>query len=168
MDRITYLDELVEYPALVIEKLSKNQMIVDLLVNKKNANLNDLIDEGGNWKNFYDYDYIPGTTQEAMAAVCIDTDIIDVPTYSQKTLELYVSVMCARSIMRLDRKIYPSIRGNRMDNLIRFIDYELRLDRNFGIGKMALKNARTTTSGNSMFAKKTLTYSIPDFNLIGG
>ena len=168
MARITYLDELVEYPALVIEKLTKNQTIIDLLSNKKNATLNDILDDKGQWKYFYDYDYIPGTTQEAMAAICIDTDIIDVPTYAQKTMELYVSVMCARSIMQIDRKIFPSMRGNRMDNLVRYIDYELRLDRSFGIGKLALKNARTTTSGNSSFAKKTLVYSVPDFNLTGG
>ena len=70
--------------------------------------------------------------------------------------------------MQLDNKLFSSIRGNRMDNLVRFIDFELRLDRDFGIGKLALKNARTTTSGNNMFAKKTLVYSIPDFNLTGG
>lgn len=161
----TYLDELVDYPALIIAKLARQQIVMDLLADKRMAELSDMLNADGNWKYFFDYDYIPGTTQEVMAAVCIDTDVVSVKTSAQKTLELYVSVICSRAIMPLDRVKFKGIRGNRLDNLIRYIDYTLRLDRDFGIGKMELKNARTTTSGNAEFAKKTLTYLIPDFNL---
>ena len=66
-----------------------------------------------------------------------------------------------------DRSKFKDMRGNRLNNLIRYIDFALRLDRDFGIGRLELKNARTTTAGNASFAKKTLTYSIPDFNLAG-
>ena len=167
MARQTYLDELVDYPALVIEKVTQHQIVRDLLSNKQGATMNDMLNADGTWKHFFDYEYIPGTTQEVLAAVCIDTDIINVPTSAQKTLELYVSVLCSRSIMELDRGKFKGLRGNRMNNLIRFIDYSLRLDRDFGIGQMELKSARTTQPGNNMFAKKTLTYWIPDLNLVG-
>lgn len=163
----THLDELVDYPALVIMRLSQQQEVVDLLADKKNANLSDIMDQKGNWKSFYDYEYIPGTTQEVMSAVCVDTDVVSVRTSTQKTLELYVSVLCSQAIMILDRSKFGNIRGNRLNNLIRYIDFALRLDRDFGIGRLELKNVRTTTAGNASFAKKTLTYSIPDFNLVG-
>lgn len=166
MDDTTYLDELVDYPALIIEKLVQHPDVLSLLSDKKDATISDVMDENGNWKYFFDYEYIPGTTQEVMAAICVDTDIVAVKTSATKTLELYVSVLCSQSIMALDRKKFK-MRGNRLNNLIRYVDYALRLDRDFGIGKMALKNARTTTSGNSNYAKKTLTYLIPDFNLTG-
>lgn len=161
----THLDELVDYPALVISRLSQQQEIVDLLADKKGAKIADIMDQKGNWKSFYDYEYIPGTTQEVMSAICIDTDIVSVRTSTQKTMELYVSVLCSQAIMALDRTKFKDMRGNRLNNLIRYIDFALRLDRDFGIGKLELKTARTTTSGNTTFAKKTLTYSIPDFNL---
>lgn len=167
MAKRTYLDELVDYPAIVISRLSAQQEVVDLLADKNGANVSDLLDQKGNWKAFYDYEYIPGTTQEVMAAVCVDTDVVSVPTSAQKTMELYVSVLCSQAIMPLDRSKFKDMRGNRLDNLIRYIDFALRLDRDFGIGRLELKNARTTTAGNASFAKKTLTYSIPDFNLAG-
>lgn len=161
----TNLDELVDYPALVIERLSQQQEVIDLLADKKDAKISDVMDQKGNWKSFYDYEYIPGTTQEVLSAVCVDTDVVSVRTSAQKTLELYISVLCSHAIMALDRAKFGSMRGNRLNNLIRYIDFALRLDRDFGIGKLELKNVRTTTSGNASFAKKTLTYSIPDFNL---
>lgn len=167
MDEKTYLDELVDYPALIIEKLVQKPIILSLLANKQDATILDVMDDDGNWKYFFDYEYIPGTTQEVMSAICVDTDIVSVKTSATKTLELYISVLCAQDIMSLDRKQFKGMRGNRLNNLVRFVDHTLRLDRDFGIGRMALKNARTTTSGNANYAKKTLTYLIPDFNLNG-
>ena len=75
MAKRTYLDELVDYPAIVISRLSAQQEVVDLLADKNGANVSDLLDQKGNWKAFYDYEYIPGTTQEVMAAVCVDTGL---------------------------------------------------------------------------------------------
>lgn len=166
MVETTHLDELVDYPALVISQISRQQEVLDLLADKSGAKVKDLMDAKGNWKCFFDYEYIPGTTQEVLTAVCIDTDVVAVRTSAQKTLELYISVLCSHALMSLDRAKFPGVRGNRINNLLRYIDMALRLDRDFGIGKLELKSVRTTTSGNSSFAKKTMTYLIPDFNLV--
>lgn len=167
MVKTTHLDELVDYPALVISQISRQQEVLDLLADKSGAKVKDLMDQKGNWKCFFDYEYIPGTTQEVLTAVCIDTDVVAVRTSNIKTLELYISVLCSRALMPLDRAKFPGVRGNRVNNLLRYIDMALRQDRDFGIGKLELKNVRTTTAGNSSFAKKTMTYLIPDFNLVG-
>jgi hypothetical protein len=161
----TYLDELVEYPKLTILRLLRQPMILDLLANKRGAEIEDMEDDDGNWMYFFDYEYIPDTIQEVRAAFCIDTDVISVPNTSTKRLELYVSCFCSQAFMPLDGKIFKGVSGNRMNNLIRYADLSLRGDRDFGIGKLELKNVRTVTSGNISFAKKMLTYSIPDFNL---
>lgn len=168
MANLTHLDELVDYPALVIQRLISNQKILDLLANKANATANDLLDANDEWTCFYDYEYIPGTTQEVKAAFLIDTDIVSIKTDSQKNLELYISVLCSRPHMKIDRKILKGYKGNRVNNLIRYADFSLRGDRDFGIGPLQLKSVRTVTAGNSDFAKKTLTYAIPDFNKLRG
>lgn len=164
MDK-TYLDEIVDYPGLVILKLLENQLISDLLVNFRNADIDDLEDNDGNWKYFFDWDHIPETTQEVKAAFCIDTDIVSIPNTTTKRLELYVSVYCSQAYMKLNRQIFKGVKGNRINNLIRQADKTLRGSRDFGIGKLELKNVLTVTSGNTAFAKKVLTYSIPNFNL---
>lgn len=166
MDNLTYLDELIDYPKTVILKLLKQQMILDLLANKRNADIEDMEDDKGKWKYFFDYEYIPGTTQEVKAAFCVDTDIVSVANKSIKRLELYVSCFCSQAFMSLDSKMFKGLGGNRMNNLIRYADLSLRESRDFGIGQLELKNVRTMTSGNSDFAKKTLVYAMPDFNIV--
>lgn len=165
MSNITHLDELVEFPKLVISNIVTEQMVLDLLADKKNATLDDMEADDGSWLYFYDYEYIPGTQQEVKAAICVDTDVVLVPNRSIKRLELYVSVLCSQAYMKPDRKQLVGLSGNRMNNLVRYIDKALRLNRSFGIGALELKNVRTMTSGNSSFAKKTITYAVPDFNV---
>lgn len=160
----THLDELVEFPKLVIMRLMESQIIRNLLVDCNDATIEDLEDDEGRWKYFYDYEHIPGTTQEVKVAYCIDTDIVSVQNSTVKRLELYVSCFCSHALMPLDPKIFKGMSGNRLNNLLRYADLSLRGDREFGIGKLELKNVRTVSSGNAGFAKKTLTYFIPDFN----
>lgn len=161
----THLDELVTYPTLVISQVVSSQIVMDLLADKNGATIEDMEDANGDWRYFFDFEYIPGTTQEVLNAVCVDTDIVAVKSSAQKDLELYVSVLCSRAILRLDHQLFPGMQGNRMDNLVRYIDLALRGDRDFGIGPLTLKTVRTTSSGNSAFAKKTITYLIPNFNV---
>ncbi|MPL95079.1 hypothetical protein SDC9_41242 [bioreactor metagenome] len=184
----TYLDELVDFPEIVILRLLNNQNVVDLLSNIKNATLDDMEDDDGKWKYFYDYEHIPETIQEIKSAFCIDTDIVSVPNKSTKRLELYVSCYCSQANMSINTRVFTGFAGNRLNNLLRYADLSLRSNmplnnkifgsnpsqyirdifdfgnRVFGIGKLELKNVRTVTSGNTAFAKKMLTYSIPDFN----
>lgn len=168
MSNNTHLDELVEFPRLVVSTLFKEQMVLDLLADKKNASIDDMEDEDGNWLYIFDYEHVPGTQQEVKVAICVDTDIVAVPNRSTKRLELYVSVFCSQAHMGLDRRKFIGLPGNRMNNLLRYIDRSLRLSRDFGIGQLELKNVRTVTSGNPDYAKKTITYMIPDFNLDRG
>lgn len=161
----THLDQLVNFPDLVIRKMLESHNVVDLLANKIGATSEDLENDDGSWKCFFDYEYIPGTIQEVLCAVCTDADIASVQNGEIKTLELYISVLCSQSMMKLDKKIFTGWVGNRMNNLIRYIDLQLRGNRDFGIGQLELKSVRTVASGNINFAKKQIMYQIPDFNI---
>lgn len=165
MPEPTHIDELVVYPNLVIKRLLQGQNVIDLLANKMGASIEDLENDDGSWKCFFDYEYLPGTTQEVKVAICTDTDIVSVSNGSQKNLELYLSVICSQSMMKLDGTIFRGWTGNRMNNLVRYVDLQLRGDRDFGIGRLELKNVRTVSSGNPNFAKKQITYKIVDFNV---
>ena len=65
----TYLDQLVEYPAKVISRISEDKYCVGFLVNKEFDQLTDedfdrVLDE-----NVFDYQYVDNTTQESAAYI---------------------------------------------------------------------------------------------------
>lgn len=163
-ERKTHIDELVDYPGLVVGQLVKQPNMLELLANKKNADYEDLENDNGSWKCFFDYDYIAGTLQEVGSYVCIDTDIVDVPSGSVMTLKLYVEIIVHRDIMNIDRKLLPGYKGNRRDELARYCDLALRGNRDFGIGRLSLQSAVTFSVGNTNYTGKRLTYIVKGYS----
>ena len=160
----THIDELVDYPQLVVGQLLKNQNVIDLLANRPGATYEDLEKDDGSWKCFYDYDYITGTMQEVGSYICVDTDIVDVPNSSVMTLKMYLEIIVHKDIMKINRKVLPGYGGNRRDNLARYCDLALRGNRNFGIGQLSLQSAITFSVGNSNYTGKRLTYLVKGYS----
>lgn len=159
----THIDELVDYPGIVVRQLVKQPNILELIANKKNATYEDLEDDKGSWNCFFDYDYITGTLQEVGSYVCVDTDIVDVSNSSVMTLKLYVEIIVHRNIMDISRKVLPGYKGNRRDELARYCDLALRGNRDFGIGRLSLQSAVTFSAGNTNYTGKRLTYLVKGY-----
>lgn len=157
----THLDQIIDYTSNVISELANSPTVVGLMLDKFNPDMNGVDDEEAR-KFMYNYDYIDETNLQARAYILVDADMISAPTWTTKTMELYVQIIVNKSYMALNTKIWKGRRGNRRDNLAREIDLILNGSRDFGIGKLKLTSA-TTASVPAAFTSKLLTYRVPDF-----
>jgi len=160
----TYLDELVEYPAKVIQKIASDKNCVGLLVNKAFATITEDDSDKVLDDFVFDFQYVDKTTQETAAYIWAELEIPDILTRQIKNTKLYVTVACHKQFMKLDHKVFPGVMGNRRDNLVRYIDKLLNFSDIFGIGPLALCSVQTIASPNE-FTVKELEYTVPDFNM---
>lgn len=161
----TYLDQIVEYPAKVIQKISEDKYIVGFLLDKNFDDVTeDDFDEALD-KHIYSYQYVDNTVLETSAFIWVEMDVASVSNEHVKNAELYVTIACHKQYMGLDITKYIGVMGNRRDNMARYVDKLLNGSNVFGIGKLKLKSVRTLSPYNQ-FVFRELTYEIPDFNLI--
>jgi len=161
----TYLDELIDYPARVAQKIGNSKECIALLVNK-NINLvtEDDVDDAFD-RFIYDYSYVDDTITESAAFICVEAEVPYVQNRQIKNMRIYVTVACHKRFMEIDTDIIGGTAGNRRDNLIRYIDKELNDSDIFGIGRLSLKSVKTLSSTNQDFSVRELCYDVPDFNL---
>lgn len=161
----TFLDQLVDYPAKIIQRIAEDKYCVGLLVNKSFKDVseddNDVVLE----KNIFDYQYVDDTTQETAAYIWVEVEVGYVNNFQVKNVKLYVTVACHKSFMSLDRKKFPGILGNRKDNLVRFLDRLLNNTNMMGIGKLKLDSVKSLAPVDK-FSIREITYSVPDFNIV--
>ncbi len=161
----TYLDQLVEYPAKVIKRISEDKYCVGLVVNKGfNAVTEDDYDNVLE-EHIFDYQYVDETTKESTAYIWIEMEVNSVSNKQIKNGRVYVTVACHKSFMKLNGAIYRGVIGNRRDNLVRYIDKLLNDSDFMGIGTLKLLSVKTLSPING-FAVREITYSIPDFNIV--
>lgn len=161
----TFLDQLVEYPAKVMQKITQSQECVGLILNKSYASLTEDDYDTVLEQNIFDYQYVDSTTQKTTAYVWVELDITRVQNEQIKDVKLYVTVMCHKNYMDLDPTIFSGLLGNRRDNIVRYIDKEIHSSEDFGIGKLILESVRAISPINN-FTGRELTYTIPDFNKV--
>lgn len=161
----TYLDQLVEYPAKIIKKISEDKFCVALLTNKKISEVTeeDCDDVLDNY--VYDYQYVDDTTQESRAYIWVDIEVNSVDNMQIKDIRAYITIACHKSFMKLDQEKFAGTIGNRKDNLVRYVDKLLNNSDIAGIGKLKLQAVKTLTP-ISGFAVRELTYEVPDFNIV--
>lgn len=158
----TFLDELVEYPARVIQKLGTTPDIVSLLTDNTLIDMDsDEADEVFD-KYLFDYGYVDTTSSEARAYICVEAELIRASTPTINDFYLYVTVICHKGFMSLDNTRFVGILGNRRDNLVREIDKVLNGAEAFGIGALTLKSVKTVSSPVG-FTARELTYFVSDF-----
>lgn len=161
----TYLDELIDYPAKVIQKICSSNECLALLLNK---NINDITEDDIDIaleQHIFDYEYLDDTMLEAQSFIWVEIDIPDVSNKHIKDVRLYITVACHKQTMKINSNIIKGVGGNRRDNLVRYIDKILNNNKDFGIGKLKLEAVRSVTSSNQSFTLREISYEISDFNI---
>lgn len=161
----TYLDELVEFPRIVLDTIASNELIRDLLADKRHATVEDIEDNNGDYKWLYEYDYVDDTTQDTACYICLDVVVPRVSSSHILAAYVVVNVISHKNYMRIDTKKFPQIRGNRRDNIVRLIDKELNGSKKFGIGHLELKKIESLSVPQN-YTGKSLVYEICDFNRV--
>ena len=166
MDKNT-LEVLVEYPVKAMQVIGSDQGVVELLTNIKDVDMSG--DEAATVfdENLFDYGYVPQTTDEATAYICVETNMVKTPTPTMQNLRVYVTVVCHRGFMRIDPSVFKGVVGNRRDNLSLRIDGLLNGAEVFGIGQLKLESAIVVAAPTG-FTARELTYSISDFTKRAG
>ena len=161
----TFLDQLVDYSARIIQKIAQSKECVGLIVNKAFENVDEDDFDKVLDNNIFDYQYVDSTTQTTEAYVWVEMEVNRVQNEHIKDVRVYVTVACHKNYMKLDHAIFAKVLGNRRDNLVRYIDKELNGFEELGIGKLSLTSVRTLTPMNG-FTGRVLSYSMPDFNMV--
>ena len=99
----TFLDQLVGYPAKIIQKIAQSDKCVGLIVNKGFASVNedDYDDVLDNY--IFDYQYVDSTTQKAAAYVWVEMEVNRVQNDHIKDISVYVTIACHKEYMRVER-----------------------------------------------------------------
>ena len=161
----TYLDQLVEYPAKIIKKISEDEHCVGLMVNKNSEKVTEDDSDKVLDENIFDYQYVDETTKEAAAYVWVEMEVPYVDNKHIKGTRIYVTIACHKSYMKLNASECRGMTGNRRDNLVRYIDKLLNEAQLMGIGALSLQSVKTLTPING-FVMREITYSVPDFNIV--
>lgn len=164
MAKKTYLDEIIDYPIILGKLFLNSQKIIGLLYNNPNIDIqSDEVQDTVFSKHIFDYFYVDETQQSVQSFLLIETEFPRFSSATIKDIVISIGVVCHREHMRLDPKIFKGIQGNRRDNLVREIDYLIRDNQEFGIGKPTLKSIRTITVGSNKYSAKVMEYVIKDF-----
>ena len=158
----SHLDDLINYKENVIRSISESQKVLSLISNNPNivvgsAEAEDIVDN-----HIYNFDYVPTTQQTSTAVVLIDSDMVRA-TSTTKRVELYVQIIVSKNYMDLRGQGFIGLKGNRRDNLIRFIDLLISNSQDYGIGRLNLESAITAKVPDD-FTSKLLTYVTPNFS----
>jgi len=158
----THLDEIIKYKETIRDMLSNSQIVLALIAN--NPRLQVGSDEALDVEDqhIFDYDYIDGTQTQTGAFIMFDVDVIDGSSPTIKDLAVYVQIVVSKSYMSLKGSGFSGLKGNRKDNLARFVDLCINNSTEFGIGKIGLDTAITGNVPDT-YTSKILTYYVPDF-----
>lgn len=161
----TYLDQLVEYPAIIMQKISSDKYCAAFLLNKGFLEVTEDDFEKTLEENIFDYQYVDETADKTSAYVWVEIEVSRVENSRIKDIKLYVTVACHKRYMALNHKTYQGVIGNRRDNIVRYIDKLINGKSLIGIGAFQLKNVKTTSPAPN-FTGRLLCYEIADFNLV--
>lgn len=161
----TFLDQIVEYPAKVMLRIAEDKYCTGLLINKAFDKVGeDEIDTAAE-EFIKDYQYVDDTVQTTAAYIWVEMEVNRVDNKTMKNIRLYVSVACHKNYMALNRQTFKGIRGNRRDNIVRFVDRVLNNSEFLGLGALKLRSVKTVTPIND-FTIREIEYEIPDFNIV--
>lgn len=161
----THIDELVTYPAKVIQLISSDPVCVGLIIDKSPKLVTDIDFDTALDNNLFNYQYVDKTTDVAAAYIWVEAEIPSVTNTTIKNMTIYVTVACHKSYMKLDTSVFRGYLGNRRDNLVRYIDKLLQQSDIFGIGALKLVSVYSQETSNGSFTGRLLTYTVPDFNM---
>lgn len=161
----TYLDQIVDYPTNVMNRIAKDKACAGLIVNKsfdevREDDVAKVMDEF-----IKDYQFVDDTTQSTEAYIWVETEINSADNKTTKKIYLHVTIACHKDYMSLDRQIFDGIDGNRRDNIVRYVDKVLNNSEFLGIGALKLHSVKTVTPINGFMIREMI-YEVPDFNIV--
>ena len=162
MARITYLDELINYKAKIINTLGSSQEVMGLIADDPNIDLNSEEADRILTDNIKDFNYLSDTTQKASAFILVDVEIPKISSGTIKDMVAYVQVVVNKDYMKLG-DAFKGVKGNRKDNLVRQVDLLLNGQRGYGISRLDLEQV-TVVSVPDTYTSTLLTYEVVDFN----
>lgn len=155
----THLDPIIDYKYNVMSALQGSQEIIDLITNIRNTDLESEKASAAINDNFHDYLYVDETAQEARADIMIEAVATKLNSGTIQTLELYIQVLVSKNYMAVN---FQGVKGNRLDNLCRYVDMCLRGKNEYGIGSLQIKECLLNSVPED-FVSKMLVYEIKDF-----
>ncbi len=159
----TFIDELVEAPVKVLQRIGTDETIVQLLTNDPKIDMSsDAADEVFE-RYLFDYAYVDETTDEAEAYICVEIEVPRVPSPTFRDVVLYITVLCHKRYMAIDTSKFKGVIGNRRENLVRYVDRVIGGADLFGVGQLSLTSI-TTIPAPSGFTARELVYQIPNFH----
>lgn len=161
----TYLDNIVNYPNKVIRCIAENKFCLGLLIDKtiNEVTENDAILAMN--ELIKDYQFIDSSTQNYVAYIWVDTEIKPSEKNTFNEVSLNVTIACHKDFMDLDGLKFDGIIGNRIDNLVRYIDKLLNKSDFMGVGALKLSSIKTLTPINGLTLRK-ITYVVPEFKIL--
>lgn len=157
----TYIDDIINFKYFCVNKLIESKKVMGLLLNKPDIDIendNDL--ENITSTSVIDHAYIDSTMQTSGAMIFVESEMKNVtPTINR--MYIYVQVVCNKKYMDLQGSGFHE-KGNRRDNLARYIDLELSGSQDFGIGRFSLVGVNPAVVPDG-YTSVMLTYVSDDF-----
>ena len=110
------MDELVEYPVKVLQKIGTDKTVVSLLTDNPDIDMqSEEADEVFN-KYLFNYGYVDNTTSETAAYICVESDLSRFISPAMQEMKIYVTIICHKQFMNIDTSKFQGMVGNRRDN----------------------------------------------------
>lgn len=152
------LCEFFDYKNLLMEQLCSDSDIVRMVTANDEAAVPN---HGLPYTQFFPFEYVPETVDEAKTFICFDVDIVAVPNKTTYIPVMYVWVFTHKSKLRADGG------GCLLDKLSVSINKILNGSRYYGLGPLKLDSVRRFVPITN-YLGRCLTYYAKDFNQRSG
>ena len=159
----TPLDEIIDYKDTAIKKMLASQDIMSFMFDIPNIDMEGDEVYNAREENFFDYGVNPDTIQTDNVSIFVQSSMVNRPNANFKDMAVTISIVCNVGYIKLDKKKFKGIKGNRIDNIARQIVVALNDDdQEFGIGELALTQCRPVNVPKGYTAVE-LAYEVDDF-----
>lgn len=138
----TFVDQIIEYKDRALDIIGNSKEVVALLLDDPNVDMDSEEAQSVFDKYLWDYQFVDDTVQEAGAHIMVEASKIEDNGGTIQDFALYVEIAVSKEFVDIDHKKFVGMRGNRIDNLARFIDKQLNGNRDFGIGELKPEDIR--------------------------
>lgn len=158
----TYVDQIIDYKENVIRALGQCPEIVALMLDDPNVDLESDAARSVFNKYLWDYQYVDDTVQEAGVYIMVEAAQTGNNGNTISDYSLFVEVSVSKSFIDLDHSKFVGMNGNRLDNVVRFVDKVLQGSRDYGIGELHVNDIRPVSTVKQ-FRSVLLTFNPVDF-----
>lgn len=133
----THIDQLIDYKEDIIDLMLRDQKLMGLVFDDPEIDLDGDEVFHARDTHIYDHSYSDDTVQTDKVLILVESAMIGLASKEVNTFEIQIQVIVARNYMKLDTKKFKGLRGNRRDNVVRYIEMLLH-DERLGIGRLSL------------------------------